>query len=192
MREPGWDVIDLGLREGNTFVETVVPVGRVIREQRPRLVVAHEEFAVPAASSIVGIRSVFLTDWFSDASHSNMRALEFADEVLFIDEAGAFAEPAYLRDKVRYVGPVLREREYGAGDRARARRELGIGEDEIVAGVFVHPGRRDETVAPVCGLLLAALKRLGYTDSERGSDGGVWLTGAGKAKAEELKGAPAE
>ena len=181
LREAGWDVIDLGLPEGNTFVETVVPVGRIIREQRPRSVVAHEEFAAPAAASILDIRSVFLTDWFSNASHSNMRALEAANEILFIDEPGAFEEPAYLRDRIRYVGAVLRDREYGPGDRARARKELGVEEGQLAIGVFVHPGRRGETVAPVCGLLLTALDRIAAPQKL------FWLSGADDVLAESLK-----
>lgn len=181
LREAGYAVIDLGLPEHNMIVETVAPAGVAIREQRPRLVVAHEEFAAPMAASILDIRSVFLTDWFGNATHSNMRALEAANEILFIDEPGAFEEPAYLRDKIRYVGPVLRDREYGPGERARARKELGVEEGQLAVGVFVHPGRRDETVAPVCGLLLAALDRIAAPMKV------FWLSGADDVLAESLK-----
>lgn len=163
LRDAGHEVIDLGLPEHNTIVETVAPAGAVIREYQPRLVAAHEEFAVPPAARILDTPSVFLTDWFSDSNHSNMRALESADEILFVDEPGAFAEPTYLQGKVRYVGPVLRERQYGPDDRARARRELGLEGGQLAVGVFVHPGRRSETAAPICGLLLSGLDRLGVS-----------------------------
>jgi hypothetical protein len=101
---------------------------------------------------------------------------------LFIDEAGVFQEPAYLSGKVRYVGPVLRKREYGRNDRARARRELNIKEGQLAVGMFVHPGRRDETVAPVCGLLLAALDRIAAPTKL------FWLSGADDLLAEGLQG----
>jgi hypothetical protein len=184
LREAGEDVIDLGLPEKNAFVETVAPVGAVIREYRPRLAVAHEEFAVPAAARILNVPCVFVTDWFTDASHSNMRALNFADEILFIDEPGVFGEPPYLSGRVRYVGPVLRERRHRSSDRTRARRELGLEDGQFAVAVFVHPGRRDETAAPVCGLLLAALDRIGVHKKI------LWLSGADDVLAARLDGRP--
>lgn len=165
-------VIDLDLPERNSVMETLVRAGHLIGWLQPRLIVAHEEFGVPPAARILGVPVSFITDWFAEPEKLSMQCLHYADEVLFIDEKGAFDEPVYLEGKVQYMGPALRPFRYAPADRGRAREELGLPDDALVISVFVHPGRRIEKVAPIYDLLIPAFDSIVSPNKRL-----VWLAG---------------
>ncbi len=154
--EVGLGVIDLQLPEQNDPVETLVLAARVIGYMRPKLVVAHEEFAALPAAKVPGAPAVLVTDWFSEDTDFNMSLLSYADEILFLDKKGVYEEPTRAEGRVRYASPVLRDFTYNPADRTRARRELGLPVDAVVVSVIVPPGRRIERVAPVFDAVLDA------------------------------------
>ena len=160
LEEAGEEVIRLGLPDLNPFVETLVLCARVIGMLQPDLVVSHEEFAALPAAGIFGVPAVFLTDWFvDDPDRPIMRSLQFADEILFLEREGWFEPPAYVKDRVRYLGPLVRPLQYARTDRKRARDELGLPADAVVIGVV--PGAwATEARTPLWDLLLAAFDAL--------------------------------
>lgn len=159
-RARGVAVIDLGLPPDPPFLEMVVQGARVVQSTRPRLVVAHEEYAALVAARIFEVPSLFLTDFFQDPSWSFMTALIDASEVIFTGEKGLFTEPPYARGKIHYVGPAIPKFRYGRADRERARRELGLPADAVV--VLCLPGSWTERAFPIAGLVAAAWQKLPY------------------------------
>jgi UDP-N-acetylglucosamine:LPS N-acetylglucosamine transferase len=152
-------LIDLNLPDANPLWATIVRAGSVIREVRPHLIISHEEFVVLPLTKIFGIPAVFITEWFSEAESLPMQALEYADEILLIENEGIFEEPPSVKGKVYYTGPVLRAFSYGRADRKRAREELGLPQDATV--ILVAPGGwATEDKEPIYELLLAAFDRL--------------------------------
>ena len=169
-----YPLIDVGLPDTSPIVEMSVLAGRLIGWLNPDLVVAHEEFAVMPAAKIFDKASVFITDWFTEPDMYSMNALKFADEIVFTGRQGVFEEPPWVRGKIRYVGPVLRQFSYGRADRLRARAELGIAADALVVSVF--PGSWTEAETPVLDLVIGAF--------ETGRDGArrlIWVAGTDAA-----------
>ena len=159
LEEHGYDVIDLNLPEANPVLETMVRAAKMIGWLRPQLVVSHEEFGALPAAKIFELPTVMITDWFVEPEKFSMQTLQYADEIVFIDEPGIFEEPPYIEGRVQYVGPVLRPFEYGRGDRERARRELGLPADAVVLSVL--PGQwSTEARAPLYALLMPAFQAL--------------------------------
>ena len=160
LAEAGETVIDLELPDLNPFLETMVLSAKVIGSLRPDLVVSHEEFAALPAADIFGVPAVFLTDWFvEDPDRLIMRALLFADEIVFLEREGWFEPPDYAKEKVHYVGPIVRPMEYSRDDRDRAREELGLPADAKVIGVIPGAWATEERT-PLWELLLAAFDAL--------------------------------
>lgn len=165
-RKQGHAVFDLELpdRPGLFGVESKLPLA--FKGPLPSLVVAHEEFDVAAAARARGVPCVLVTDWFTaDPESWRMQSIKDADQVLFLDDervlvSGVFLQPEYLAGKVRCTGPVLRPRRYQRSHRLRARQEAGIPLDALVVSVFIYPGRRSESVAPLAGLLQDAFNSL--------------------------------
>jgi lipid A disaccharide synthetase len=87
-----------------------------------------------------------------------MQVLAYAEVVIFLGECGVFDEPTFLKDKVIYVGRFVRDFKYHIGDRERAPREMGIGNDVTVVSML--PGGRTEQRAPVFDRLVPAFHRL--------------------------------
>jgi UDP-N-acetylglucosamine:LPS N-acetylglucosamine transferase len=171
LAERGHTVIDIDLPEANPFLETLVIAAKLLAWLRPQLVVSHEEFAALPAAKILDLPTVMITDWFVKPERLIMSALQYSDEILFIDEAGIYEEPAYLKGKIRYVGPVLRDFEYRRADRARAREELDLPPEGPVISVF--PGQwSNEERAPLADLLLPAFEALESPDKRL-----IWLAG---------------
>ncbi len=168
--ELGMPVIDTGLAESGANAEMSALAGRLIRWLNPDLVVSHEEFAAAPVAKIFDKPVLFLTDWFGDGESYAMRSLLFADEIVFLGPPGVFAEPAWVADKVRYLGPFVR---FGAKQRDKAvlRAKHGVSAGATVVGVF--PGSWTEAMAPVLELVLAAYDSLPF-----GGKVLVWVAGA--------------
>ena len=151
-------LIDVGLPETGALAEMNVAAGRLIGGLKPDLVVSHEEFTVLTAAKIFRRKTVFITDWFEEHDRFTMHTLKFADDILFIGHPGVFEEPAWLKERIRYVGPVLRDFQYTRDDRERARRELRIPMEAMVISVF--PGSWTEEQAPILELVHDAYELL--------------------------------
>lgn len=156
--ELGHTVIDLDLPENNPLFETLIRATRVIGWLKPKLVIAHEELAALAAAKILELPTVYLADWFSKPEDIRTGLLNYADEIVFLDEAGIFPEPPQAQGRVRYVGPILRPSSYTRQDRPRARQELGVPPDQLVIAVL--PGSWTEQRAPIFELVAAAFELL--------------------------------
>jgi UDP-N-acetylglucosamine:LPS N-acetylglucosamine transferase len=152
--ELGHTVIDLDLPENNPLFETLIRATRVIGWLKPSLVIAHEELAALAAAKILELPTVYLADWFGRPEDIRTSLLAYADEILFLDDAGIFPEPVQVAGRVYYVGPVLRPCCYTRQDRQRAREELGIPLEQFVIAVL--PGSWTEEKAPIFSLVVAA------------------------------------
>jgi hypothetical protein len=132
----GETTIDLGLDGTLLFFDVLVSAGALLQRLRPRRVVSHEDSAVLPIAKVFGLPTSFLIHWFSGPHDPFMQALRYADEILFIEKAGMFPEPDYVKGRIRYLGPVLRHFHYRPADRDRVRAELGIAADESVVLVL--------------------------------------------------------
>jgi hypothetical protein len=101
---------------------------------------------------------MFITDFFDDPELYSMAALKFADRILFTGAPGIFGEPPWVKSKVHYVGPILRNFRYTRLDRVAARKELGILPESFVVSMF--PGSWTEAVAPALDLVVGAFDKL--------------------------------
>ena len=162
LTEAGETVIDLGLPEDNSdFLKALTISARVVENFRPSLLVSHEEFpALPGAAFCQApAPAVFVIDWFADPELCSMQALLHANEIVFLEREGLFAPPEYVREKVCYVGPIVRRMVYSRQDRGRARLELGLPADATVVSVI--PGAwATEARAPLVDTLLASFDNL--------------------------------
>lgn len=170
LEEFGRSVVDLGLPDLGSITDSTVLSGKLIGWLEPDLVVSHEEFPALPAAKIFARPTVAILDFFSGADSLAMQSLRFADRVIFTDWRGYFEEPAFLKGKVHYTGPVLRRFEYARKDRARARRELGIAADALVVAVL--PGTWTEAMAPIAKQVWAAFAQLPAPKHL------IWLAGA--------------
>ena len=162
LTEAGEMVIDMGLPEDNCdFLKALTISARVVENFRPSLVVSHEEFpALPGAAFCQApAPAVFVIDWFADPELCSMQALLHANEIVFLEREELFAPPEYVREKVCYVGPIVRRMVYTRQDRGRARLELGLPADAMVVSVI--PGAwATEARAPLADTLLASFDSL--------------------------------
>jgi hypothetical protein len=152
--------VDLGMPDDNSFLESIILCTRLVRDVSPDLIVAHEEFAAVVAASTYQIPALFIIDWFIDPLHIWMQTLNYAREVIFIDDPGIFTEPPNIRNKVFYAGPLIRPLKYHSEDRYKARGELGIANEEIVVSCL--PGTTYEVSSPIIDLVLGAYDQLEY------------------------------
>ena len=170
-REAGVSVVDLGLPDAGGVVDISVLAGRLIGWLDPDLVVSHEEFPAIPAAKIFDKPTLVLTDWFLESEGYAMNSLKFADEILFLGTEGVFWEPAWLHDRISYVGHMLRPFDFGPGDRLRALAQLGIPAEAIVLSVF--PGSWTEAKTPLLAPVLQAFDALGAVEKRL-----IWLAGA--------------
>ena len=175
LAEFGMPLIDIGLPEENSLLDTIVIATRIMGWLQPDLVVAHEEFGALPAAGVFQKPTIFLTDWFVDGDRITMAALRYADEILFLDEKGWFEEPSQAKGKVTYVGQILRHFEYSLADRTRARGELGLAAEAFVVAVLPG-GYANEEKAPIADLVLRSFDLL-----DRPSKRLVWVAGSDAA-----------
>jgi hypothetical protein len=148
------DLVDMKLSGDEPILDMIIPFSRVLRDMRPQLVVAHEEFGALAAAAIIDTPALFITDFFFDPLVSSMQMLRHAEETIFVGEPGIFTEPPYLKATVRYVGPAVRRFEYKRCDRDRARTELGLPLDGTVIACLPGSWREGET--PIADVVIGA------------------------------------
>jgi len=166
-------VIDLQLPEDNSLWENILGISRAIHEQRPSLVISHDECAAIPIAKTLGVPGVFLTDWFVDSLYWNMQALQYAEEILFLDEPGYYDEPAYLKGKIRYCGSVFRNLAIDEADRLLWRSRRNIPVDSTM--ILVVPGgaeSQSEIRAPLYDLVLDAFDVLPSINKRL-----VWVVG---------------
>lgn len=167
----GFPLIDAGLPDQASHTAMTVIAGQLIGSLDPDLVVSHEEFAALPAAKIFDKPTVCITDWFVGPEQLSMACLGYADKVLFIDEPGIFEEPPSVRGRVEYVGPILREFQYGPEDRGRARLELGVPAEAFVVAVL--PGSWTEEKVPIFDAVMKA-----YDAMQKPSKFLIWVAGS--------------
>lgn len=171
LKQLGLEAVDLKLPETNGIAETTVAAGRLIEALRPEIVVSHEEFAALPAAKIFGTPAIFITDWFIEPQKYAMEVLKFADAILFTDHPGLYAEPPWVRGRVVYAGPVVRDFAYTRADRSRARAELALDQEAMVVSVL--PGSWREDAAPILELVAGGFDLLTAERKQL-----VWVAGA--------------
>lgn len=157
-RQAGYPVIDLKMPDNNPFLDTIIYCTQVISRLKPDLVIAHEEVAAMVAASAFDNRTIFITDFFQEPTMLSTKALEFADELIFIGDSDVFTEPPSLRDKIKYVGPLVRPLQYTRADRSQARSELGLEQDTTL--ISCMPGSWSEAGGPIASLVCEAFNLL--------------------------------
>lgn len=183
LREGGWPVIDLGLREDCPFLDLLVRAGGVLKQQRPDVVVSHEDFAVLPATKMLGRPALFIVDFFLSEEHIWSQSLAHADRIVFIEERGVFPEPRTARGKVHYVGPVRRAMAFGRADRASARCRLGLSPDALVVSVIPGAWATEER-APITHLVRHAFAALPAQEKHL-----FWVAGRDRARIDTELGA---
>ena len=164
LRQLGEEVIDFDLPEDNPFFVTMAKAYRLIIEKSPCVVLCHEEFCVPIAARLAGVPTVFLIDWFMDSNARQMKSLEFAEHIVFLDQPGIFDEPACVYGRTHYCGPFVRPLQYGARDKSRAREELGLPADAFI--LLGLPGNYLDSGTPIFQTVVAALELLNRRDKK--------------------------
>ena len=177
-RAHGIDPIDLKLPANPAFLEALVATARVLKVKAPDLLVAHEEPAALLAAQIFDIPSIFIIDFFMDPSAPFMRALEYAEEVLFTGDPGVFTEPPSLNEKLHYVGRAVRDLGYTLADRSAIRAELNIDPEAIV--LVCQPGAWSEARVAIIDLLCSAWKLLPFQTKQL-----IWVGGRDYEKLSE-------
>ena len=163
-------VHDLGVDARGPLWPILVEAGRLLRRWCPSIVVSHEEYSLMPLCQALDVPALLLTHWFTSEQDPLMQACAYADLVLFLEQPGLFVEPLPLANRVKYVGPISRKFSYLPGDRARARRELGIRDGESLIAVL--PGSWTEALVSSADLLKAALQ-----ESDSKNHRLIWVAG---------------
>ena len=158
-RECGKNIVDMNLPEKNDFLDTLISASNLINEYKPQLILCHEEFAAVPAAEISKVPVIFVTDWFTSASSLTMNCLKYAKLIVFIERPGLFPVPSYLRDRVHYVGPVIRKMLIDPLGRRNSRSKFELSQHSNVISVI--PGSwASEERAPMAELIIDAFERL--------------------------------
>jgi hypothetical protein len=170
LRENGYDVIDMELREDTALLDATVVCTQITDHLRPHLIISHEEVGALLAARGLRTRCAYITDFFKDPNALDTKGLEHADEVIFIGNEGVFTEPPRLRNKICYVGPLVRKLAYRRADSARARKELHLPSQGIVISCL--PGSWREESGPIAPLVASAFQLLKQEAKQL-----VWIAG---------------
>jgi hypothetical protein len=125
---------------------------------RPEIVISHEEYAAVVTAHGLGVPSLFLTDFFMDPSSIAMQALQYTSEVLFLGVPGVFTEPPHIRERIHYVGRVVKSLDDKGTMRQTVRDALKIPVGAAV--VLCQPGSWSEDQCPITDVLQRAWENL--------------------------------
>ena len=171
LAEGGHDVVELDVSSDGPFLSSLMACSRLIASERPDVVVSHEEFPAAPAARAFGCPNCFIVDFFLPEDAPWMDALRYADEILFTEHRGIFAEPSFLRGKVRYLAPVVRIPAVTRGDQKAMRQLMGVSGAPHVISVI--PGAwATEQRAPIFDLVTAAFGLLPGSSNRL-----VWIAG---------------
>jgi UDP-N-acetylglucosamine:LPS N-acetylglucosamine transferase len=159
LKKSSWPVIDLRLPEDNRLVPTLLRAHEVILEQRPDVIVSHEEFAALTAAKLVRVPAIYIGDWYPPRGSAAADALAGADSIVLIEESDTFPVPPYLRLTPRATGPVVRPMRYTLDQRDQARAELDLPVDATVISVLPGAWATEEKI-PISDLVIAAFEKL--------------------------------
>jgi hypothetical protein len=134
-----------------------VAAGSALRNQKPKLVVCHEEPGVVLLAKSLGYRVVYMTHWFASGAPF-ARALGFVDHVLYSGLPGLFKEPPEVSGRITYTGTLLRSFDTARLSCLKVRRQLGISKDTVV--VLFIPGSWPVDSAKIIPLVLQAFRAL--------------------------------
>jgi UDP:flavonoid glycosyltransferase YjiC (YdhE family) len=171
LRAAGFSVIDMQLSDEAGYLESIVAAIRTISNERPGLVVSHEEFAALPVAKSFSLPTILIVDFFSPVQTLWSESSQYADEVLFIERRGIFPEPPWLRGRIRYVGPLVRPLAVTRNDRLRMRAELDLPVDAKVVSVIPGSWATEER-APVFELVIPAFRGLPYGRKKL-----IWVAG---------------
>jgi hypothetical protein len=161
LRSLGEQVVDLGLPDDNPIWDTIARLIPVIQENRPTILISHEEFAALPIASAFGVPSVFMSDWFGAANTLTMQSLAHAGEVIVLDDPGFTDLPTGIESKLSWAGPVLRQLQDSGLSKEACRMKLGLPGRAFIVGVM--PGSalmHSEAYAPTMDLILNAFDLL--------------------------------
>ena len=164
-------VLDMGLPEGNPFILTLQKALELITNFKPKIIVAHEEFAAMAAAKITGVPAIFISAWMPQNGTVHAESLVSAAGILVIGDPGIFPMPMGVRGTVAYSGPIVRKLQFTRKDRSSLRRELNI-EDDALAILVAQGGWASEQRAPILNTVLSAFFALKQTPKHL-----FWLAG---------------
>lgn len=165
----GVEALDLNLSDENLFVPTLVAACSLIRELRPSIIIAHEEFAAVAAAAACGVPCIFLSSWFPPVNSLLAETLHYPRALVLLEDGGLFPVPPGLAERVRVAGPVVRRMGYSRERRGEVRAELGI-VDDAECWCIISGGWANEERAPVGHLMLDAFACLPRVDKRM-----IWL-----------------
>jgi len=171
LRSLGYEVIDLGFGENSQMFPTLIKSTRIISHLQPSLVISHEEFSVPVAARIVGVRNIFLTDWFPSDSPSLMQSIAYSDTIICLDHVESIDLPDGFKTKAVFTGPVLKKFSISSTDRQDTRNELGLNESSLLISVI--PGGASNSLecnSPIWSLVTKAFRSIPCNDKKL-----VWI-----------------
>lgn len=159
----GRECHDLGLPEDPSFTQILIAITHHLRDLKPAVVIAHEEFAAVLACHLMGIPCAFISTWLPPGGNLWAETLAYANSIIILEEEGIFPVPLNCDEDIMYTGPVVRRMKYVRSDRGVVRSELGI-EPGAPCWTVATGGWATEAKAPIAGLILEAFQLLPCAD----------------------------
>jgi hypothetical protein len=175
-RRRNFPVIDLDLSEDNPFLGRLFLARKLIEQEAPDIVIAHEQFAALPAAHMQGVPSICLSAWLPKTGTIQAEALAYANSIIVIERAGLFTIPAGVAAEPHFTGPIFRKMQYRLADRAKVREKLGWAQDATVL-LVVSGGWSNEARAPIAELILPAFMQLPRRKKKL-----IWLAGKDHAE----------
>jgi len=115
LRHLGFRVSDLDVYKNSGIWEWWICGHSLLSESRPTLVISHGEFHVLPLAKASHVPVIFLADWIGNLSDPFTQCLQYANEVIVLDEPGHLDVPPFLRGKTSFAGAVLQKAVPNAG-----------------------------------------------------------------------------
>jgi hypothetical protein len=165
-------VHDLRLPDQNPYLATLSRALPIIQQERPDVVLAHEEFAALPAARMLDIPAIFLSAWLPAPTLSLLcESLGYANAAVILESPGIFPTPATMSAKPVCTGPMVRKMAYRRSDREAVRTALNLAADARVITVM-GSGGLPEAKSPLADPVGAAFANM------IGPKHLIWIAGA--------------